>query len=256
MPRVDPRTGSIPRVDPRTGSIPRVDPRTGSIPRIDPRTGEMPRMDPRTGDMPILGPPTGENRIVPLVRGGDRGSDSRRRAQQARPVSHRPETGGSSSPFRPALLIAAAAAVLGAAVGAGAVVAGPWADNSTSPTGIQAAGGDLGSSNSERLAATDSETGVHADVALASKPWGTQVAFSVTDLDGPRKCRLVAVLADGKTEVLSSWTVPEQGYNEGTEPPQLKLDAATSVNRRDIAALRVQDISQDGKATTLVTVRA
>lgn len=247
MPRVDPRTGSIPRVDPRTGSIPRVDPRTGSIPRVDPRTGEMPRMDPRTGEMPILGPVTGENRIVPLVRGGD----SRRRAQ-ARPVSHRPETGGSSNAYRPALLIAAAAAVLGAAVGAGAVVAGPWANND----GSTQAAPNLPGTKVERVAATDAGTGVHAAVSMASKPWGTLVSFAVSEVDGPRKCQLVAVLGGGKTEVLSTWTVPEQGYSEGTVPPELKLTAATALNRTDIAALQVQDVTEDGAATTLVTVRS
>jgi hypothetical protein len=245
-PSAGPWTGEVPR-DPRTGSIPQVDPRTGSIPQVDPRTGSIPRMDPRTGEMPILGPVTGENRIVPLVRGGD----SRRRAAQSRPVSHRPETGGSSNAFfRPALMIAAAAAVLGAAVGAGAVVAGPWADQGTTQAIPDTPGTKI-----ERIAATDAQTGVHADVSLDSKVWGTKVSFSVSEVDGPRKCRLVAVLADGKTEVLSSWTVPEQGYGEGTVPPELKLEAATALNRREINSLKVQDITQNG-ATTLVTVRS
>ena len=253
IPRADPRTGEMPRVDPRTGSIPRVDPRTGSIPRVDPRTGSIPRIDPRTGEIPRMDPQTGENRIVPLVRGGD----SRRRPP-SRSVSHRPETGGSSSPFRPALMIAAAAAVLGAAVGAGAVVAGPWANNNTGGTTIGATGQVTGGDQvgAERLAATDPGTGVHAAVSLDSKVWGTLVSFTVSEVDGPRKCRLVADLADGKSQVLSTWTVPEQGYSEGTQPPELKLQAATALNRRDIASLRVQDITDAGSATDLVTVRA
>jgi hypothetical protein len=246
MPRVDPRTGSIPRVDPRTGSIPRVDPRTGSIPRVDPRTGSIPRMDPRTGEIPV-GPPPGENRIVPLVRGGD----SRRR-NQSRPVSRRPEFEESPNRYRPALLIAAAAAVLGAAVGAGAITVGPWAnDNTNQGVAIPDAPRDA-----ELIAATDPQTGVHAQVALASKPWGTDVSLTVGEVDGPRNCRLVAILANGKTEVLSSWTVPDQGYNTTTEPPELKLKAATAVNAADIVGLRIQDVSEDGGATTLVTLRA
>jgi hypothetical protein len=242
-PAAGPRSGEIPRADPRTGNISRVDPRTGSIPRVDPRTGSIPRVDPRTGEMPMLGAPTGENRIVPLVRGGD----SRRRPQ-TRASASRPPAEDYSGRFRPALLIAAAAAVLGAAVGAGAVVAGPWANSDTTqPSSVAIAGG---------LSATDAETGVTAKVGLSSKAWGTLVSFTVSELDGPRKCQLVAVLGNGKSEVLSTWTVPEQGYSEGTVPPELTLQASTATNRRDISSFKVQDVTQPGTATTLVTVPA
>jgi hypothetical protein len=254
MPTVDPRTGSMPTVDPRTGSMPTVDPRTGSMPRVDPRTGSIPRVDPRTGEMPraegwagdpSLGSQAGDNRIVPLVRGGD----SRRRTQ-SRSVSHRPEPAGTPNRYRPALLIAAAAAILGAAAGAGVVTAGPWSTN-TAPSSAALPG-----PNAEKLAATDQKTGVHADVSLDSKAWGTLVSFSVSEVDGPRHCQLVAMLADGKSEVLSSWTVPDQGYGQGTKPPELKLTAATALQRSDIAGLQVQDVGDDGRASTLVTVRA
>lgn len=265
LPTVDPRTGSVPRVDPRTGGISRVDPRTGGISRVDPPSGSVPRVDPRTGELPRVDPLTGENRIVPLVRGGD----SRRRTQsqppaQSQPVSRRavePEY-PSRRPMEPqyptrgrrVFMLAAAAAVLGAVAGAGAVVSGPWANQATTTEASSETEGLL--DNAQQIAATDAETGVHAAVKLASKPWGTLVGFTVTEVDGPRNCRLVAVLADGKTEVLSTWIVPEQGYGEGTEPPELELMAATALNARDISSLRVQDVTDDGKATTLVTVRA
>jgi hypothetical protein len=268
MPTVDPRTGSIPTVDPRTGGMPTADPRTGSIPATGPRTGSLPaassrtggipRVDPRTGsvpradsrsEMPRAEPATGENRIVPLVRGGD----SRRRTQ-SRQVPNRPAEMSAPGRQRTGLLIAAAAAVLGAAVGAGAMVAGPWANdgsNGTAPVFAATPEAPV-----EKLRARDAESGVQANVALQSKPWGTLVSFTVKDIDGPRKCRLVAVLPDGKDEVLSTWTVPEQGYTEGTEPPELTLMAATSLTRKEIAAFRVQDITDEGNAGTLVTVRS
>jgi hypothetical protein len=281
MPTVDPRTGSMPTIDPRTGSMPTADPRTGGIPTATPRTGSIPRaeapsgsiprvdpqsdnvsrMDARAGDLPRAEPATGENRIVPLVRGGD----ARRRTQsQAQPPARRPEADYPPSRReaeyyppdrrRQRLLIAAAAALLGAAAGAGAMITGPWAQDSTSNN--QA--GDLTppALAGEKIAATDAQTGVHADVGLDSKPWGTLVSFTVSDIDGPRECRLVAVLQNGKSEVLSTWTVPEQGYSKGTEPPKLTLEAATALQRRDIAALRVQDVNKSGDASTLVTVRA
>jgi hypothetical protein len=206
----------------------------------------MPRAEAWTDDMP-LGPQTGENRIVPLVRGGD----SRRRTQ-SRSVSHRPEPAGAPNRYRPALLIAAAAAILGAAAGAGVITAGPWSTNAQQTS----AGIALPGPNAEKLAATDQKTGVHADVSLDSKTWGTLVSFSVSEVDGPRNCQLVAMLADGKSEVLSSWTVPDQGYGQGTKPPELKLQAATALQRSDIAGLQVQDVSDDGRASTLVTIRA
>jgi hypothetical protein len=218
-------------------------------------------MDARTGDLPRAEPATGENRIVPLVRGGD----ARRRTQsQAQPPARRPEADYPPSRReaeyyppdrrRQRLLIAAAAALLGAAAGAGAMITGPWAQDSSSNNNV--AGGLNPGPTAEKIAATDAQTGVHADVGLDSKPWGTLVSFTVSDIDGPRECRLVAVLQNGKSEVLSTWTVPEQGYSKGTEPPKLTLEAATALQRRDIAALRVQDVNKSGDASTLVTVRA
>jgi hypothetical protein len=128
------------------------------------------------------------------------------------------------------------------------VVAGPWANSDTTQPSSAAIEG--------AVSATDPETGVTAKVGLSSKAWGTLVSFTVSELDGPRKCQLVAVLANGKSEVLSTWTVPEQGYSEGTVPPELTLQASTATNRREITSLRVQDVTQEGTATTLVSVRA
>ncbi len=244
-----PRTGEVPDLDPRTGSIPTVDPRTGSIPTVNPRTGSIPRVDPYTGSIPRVDPLTGENRIVPLVRGGE----SRRRTQSQAPVSRRPAEADYPARRRPVLLIAAAAAMLGAVAGAGAVVSGPWADQGTT------IGPDTGETRlppTEQIAATDAETGVHAAVGLESKLWGTQVFFAVTAVDGPRECQLVAVLSNGDKEVLSTWLVPEQGYSASTTPPKLEAMAATSVNARDITSFLVQDINENGEAKTLVTVRA
>jgi hypothetical protein len=121
-------------------------------------------------------------------------------------------------------------------------------------TGL-ASGTPIGGS-ARRLTDTDTTTGVHADVVLESKPWGTLVSFGVSDISGPRNCRLVAVRTDGKSEVLSSWTVPQQGYGKNTRPRELTLQAATATTRQDIAALQVQDVSPKGAAATLVTVRS
>ncbi len=242
MPTIDPRTGSMPTVDPRTGSMPAVDPRTGSVPRIDSRT-RTPRPDPRTSDMPRVEPAAGENRIVPLVRGGD----SRRR-NQSRPVPHRPEEMAAPGQRRNGLMLAAAAGILavGAAVGAGAMVSGPWADQGTQ---IEAISGP-------QMKATDGTSGVHADVTVAEKEWGSRVSFTVTEIDGPRKCRLVAVKKDKTAEVLSTWTVPKRGYGKDTQPPTLTLMADTALEIGEIGSFEVQDVTDPNKPITLVTVPA
>jgi hypothetical protein len=196
------------------------------------------------------GPPTGGSRTIEPR--GDR--ERSRRVPLSRPPGHRPAP-AAPPPRRHrgrGLLIASAAAILGVLAGAGAVITAPWAKPDP---GIGTAIGKTSDKAGDKVSAVDPSTGVHADAVLESKPWGTLVSFDVSDIDGPRNCRLVAVRADGQSEVLSSWTVPEQGYGAGTEPPKLALTAATAIRRQDIAALRVQDIGLDGGGTSdLVTV--
>jgi hypothetical protein len=262
VPVRSPRTGEIPTRGPRTGEMPVSGRRSGEVPTRGPRSGEVPTRGPRTGEIPLSGPPSGENRIVPLVRGGD----PRRRQQpqpqpQPQPQAYEPYESVQPQPHgrsrRPdelssrrrsgALLLASAAAVIGAVAGAGAVVAGPWSGGDQgNGTAIERVSGD-------KLAATDGKSGVSSNVVLSKKPWGTLVSFDVSELDGPRNCRLVMVRADGGAEVLSTWTVPKQGYGAGTKPPKLSLQASTSVQRKDIAELQVQDVRKSGN-TTLVTI--
>jgi hypothetical protein len=145
--------------------------------------------------------------------------------------------------------MASAAAVLGVMVGAGVVAAGPWlkADPTT---------GTAIAPIKNQLVATDKVTGVHATVGLESKTFGTLVSFAVSNIKGPRKCRLVAVRNDGQSEVLSTWTVPDQGYGKSTEPPELRLEAATALPIEDIFALRVQEVGENGLGSRdLVSVR-
>jgi hypothetical protein len=258
VPTRSPRTGEIPTRGPRSGEIPTRGPRSGEIPVSSRRSAEPPPRGPRTGEVPISGPPTGENRIVPLVRGGDA-----RRRQQPQPQpqpyeSYEPQAQPNSRSRRPdelssrrrsgALLLASAAAVIGAFAGAGAVVAGPWSGG-----GDQGGGTAIERLSGDKLAATDGKSGVSTNVVLSQKPWGTLVSFDVSELDGPRDCRLVMVRADGGAEVLSTWTVPKQGYGAGTKPPKLSLQASTSVQRKDIVELQVQDVRKSGN-TNLVTI--
>jgi hypothetical protein len=191
-------------------------------------------------------------RIVPLVRAGrsrqpvQSRSRSRSQAQAQAQRSVGPPTRGSRR--RRSLVLASAAAILGAAMGVGAMVVGPWA-SSPGPASTAVLG-----QTGQRLSGKDAKSGVQADVVLEPKAWGTLVSLDITDVHGPRTCRLVAVRTDGESEVLSTWSVPAQGYGPDTDPPELKLETSTALPAQNIAALRVQDVTDSGGSNTLVTL--
>jgi Putative zinc-finger len=204
---------------------------------LDPMSPDARRADPLTGEIPI-DPARDPRRPVPRVRA----EDGRRRPPSLRPA-------GRGFAGSPGLLLASAAAVIGVIAGAGAVTLLPGSDPGPGTSTGTAVG-----KTADRVAATDDRTGVHADVALESKAWGTLVSFAVSDVAGPRECRLVAETADGKSEVLSSWTVPEQGYGQASKLKELRLQASTSLPRKDITALRIEDVRRSG-STPLVTLQ-
>lgn len=107
----------------------------------------------------------------------------------------------------------------------------------------------------ERFTAIDPDTGVQADVRLASRAWGTAMSLSLSAVTGPRVCQLVAVSADGNDEVVASWRVPDAGYGTSEQPDPLLLAAATAMARQDINHLQVRVVEPDGSVTnTLVTI--
>jgi hypothetical protein len=123
------------------------------------------------------------------------------------------------------------------------------------PTGTPGSGiGGPDAPDGEKLSATDDGTGVRADLILEAKPFGTQVSFALTQLPGPRICRLVVLRKSGSAEVVSTWTVPVTGYGTGSQPQPLTLQAATAVPRNDIDRVQVQSVDEKGIATPLVTV--
>ena len=155
---------------------------------------------------------------------------------------------------RPAIA-AAAAAVAAVAVSAGVFgelaydeILTPASAQTPNPVPAAAApwdghaGPDL--EHGRRIIATDTVTGVRADVVLDSAPWGTRVSFALSELTGPQTCRLVLVRRDGTTEVLSSWVVPAEGYGRPGQPRPLVLQAATSLSQADIVSLRVEALGR------------
>jgi hypothetical protein len=123
----------------------------------------------------------------------------------------------------------------------------PLNDGGTGIGGTELAG--------ERRSSTDARTGVRLDAGLETKDVGTQVQFAVSNIKGPKICKLVAVKPDGGTEVLSSWTVGEKGWGTAQREEPLLMTAVTALPRESIAHLQVQEIATDGKPTTLVTTQ-
>ena len=106
----------------------------------------------------------------------------------------------------------------------------------------------------QKYSGSDPRTGVHADVALEKKDWGTQISFAISNIKGPLECRLLAVHTDGTTESLGSWTVGEKGWGTAANPSPLMLQAITATPREDIAHIQVQEVTTSGAGDTLVRV--
>jgi hypothetical protein len=106
----------------------------------------------------------------------------------------------------------------------------------------------------QRYSGTDPRTGVHADVAMEKKDWGTQISFAISNISGPKVCRLIAVHTDGTSEPLVSWSVGNKGWGTSANPEPLLLQAVTSTPREDIAHVQVQEVTANGAGDTLVGV--
>ena len=106
----------------------------------------------------------------------------------------------------------------------------------------------------QKYSGTDPRTGVHADVALEKKDFGTQISLAVSSIKGPLECRMVVVHTDGTTESLGSWTVGEKGWGTAANPSPLLLQAVTATPREDIAHITVQEVTANGAGDTLVRV--
>ena len=106
----------------------------------------------------------------------------------------------------------------------------------------------------QKYSGTDPRSGVHADVALEKKDFGTQISLAVSSIKGPVECRMVAVHTDGTNESLGSWTVGEKGWGTAANPSPLLLQAVTATPREDIAHIQVQEVTTSGAGDTLVRV--
>ncbi|MHB9857479.1 zf-HC2 domain-containing protein [Streptomyces sp. YIM S03343] len=64
---------------------------------------------------------------------------------------------------------------------------------------------------STRIAATDTKTGVSAQVTTKNADWGSDVLLTIQDVPGSHACRLIAVGSDGAEQTVTTWTSPDRG---------------------------------------------
>jgi hypothetical protein len=119
-------------------------------------------------------------------------------------------------------------------------------------TGNSPAANPPASTDGTYLWQANKQTGTRLDLTMAGRPWGTHFSFSITEDQGPLRCRLVTVDSHGATETVSSWQVPAEGYGTPAHPGRLELQANSSLSPSDIAKVQVQEIDAAGKARTLI----
>ena len=104
---------------------------------------------------------------------------------------------------------------------------------------------------SQTFVATDPVTHVTATVKEVKKGWGATLQFTLKGISAALypgetdRCQLVAVAANGQTDVAASWAAPAAGHD-------IKAIGATAIAASDVTGFKV--IGPDG--TTLVSVPA
>ncbi len=98
---------------------------------------------------------------------------------------------------------------------------------------------------SDQISATDTRTGVWAQVTTQDRVWGSEVDVQVKDSGGPRACQLVVVGMDGSEQTVTSWMEPP---NDGRTT---SMQGGAAMRPKDIRQFEVR--TTDGKH--LVTLK-
>lgn len=81
------------------------------------------------------------------------------------------------------------------------------------------------------VSATNSTSGVQAQIGIAAQPWGTALHLVLRGVPPGTRCRLVAVLHNGQRQTVGSW----QASYEGTA----SIDAAADTPPNQLAGVEV-----------------
>jgi hypothetical protein len=98
------------------------------------------------------------------------------------------------------------------------------------------------SPTAQKLHAVDEVTGAEATVQMEPKRWGSQVTLQVARVNGPVRCRLVAVSKTGQSEVVMGWSVPPGGYGTATQPDPLVMHGGTDLQPGDLSRFEIRTV--------------
>jgi hypothetical protein len=96
---------------------------------------------------------------------------------------------------------------------------------------------------SSRMARTDAETGVWAQVTIRERLWGSDIEVEVKDAEGPRACELVAIGKDGSEQSVTSWMEP--AHNEAA----ITMQGGSSMPTDEIRRFEVRTADGDHLVT-------
>jgi hypothetical protein len=82
--------------------------------------------------------------------------------------------------------------------------------------------------------------GASGVVRLQNKQWGTRVELELSDIRGPKRCRLEAVSRSGKRSVVMGWRVPPKGYGVPGSPDPLIAEGGTALSPQDVSRFEVR----------------
>jgi hypothetical protein len=100
---------------------------------------------------------------------------------------------------------------------------------------MMADGGGTGTAASTvRVAATDAQSGVWAQVTTQDEDSGSRVKLEVKDGAGPRSCHLIAVGRDGSEQTVTSWTVPSH------DARPITMQGSSAMHTAEIARYEVR----------------
>ncbi|MGY0060369.1 zf-HC2 domain-containing protein [Streptomyces sp. LZ34] len=152
------------------------------------------------------------------------------------------------------LVAAAAVLIIGGPLGAVALTSD---DGSNTTVSAATTVSEAFERMSAKVQATDPDTKVNAAIALDDKKWGTDGMLRLKNVKGPLACSLIAVSKSGEKQVMTTWSVPPQGYGIPDSPDK---SARAPLFTQGGAAYQLADIDRfevrtlDGKLLVSVKV--
>ncbi|MES4902621.1 MULTISPECIES: zf-HC2 domain-containing protein [unclassified Streptomyces] len=152
------------------------------------------------------------------------------------------------------LVAAAAVLIIGGPLGAVALTSD---DGSSTTVTAGTTASEIFEKSPTKVEATDPDTKVSAAIALEDKKWGTDAMLRLKNVKGPLACSLIAVPKSGEKQVMTTWSVPPQGYGIADSPDK---SAQAPLFTQGGAAYKLADIDHfeirtlDGKLLVSVKV--